>query len=256
MIRIDGIDYYRQYDCQPLRVTLKVRRGVVWYDRLALDGLLAGAVVRRATRGHGLIDTPDAYDIPLPLKCLWRNEDGHPLWAASYFAPVGEALRTEVYQHKRAMTGLYSRGRGGRLKVATNTGRNMERRVPYPVLDGDLEAVCLGDPDAIRQLLEPIRFVGKRRNTGLGEVDSWTVEPVDSLSTADLLIHGGELSRAIPAAAASVLNLEISEPPVLVGWTPPQWKPSLFAPGWPAGTRMLLPNTVELARIDYYAQTP
>ena len=83
--------------------------------------------------------------------------------------------------------------------------------------------------------MENVRFLGKRRNIGLGEVahfdiQSWAGKPIDTIVQNGCLIH------AVPRDCGLV---ESKSEPVLVGWTPPQWKPSLFRLGWPVGSEVL-----------------
>jgi CRISPR type IV-associated protein Csf3 len=237
MKKIDGIDYGRKFDCQPVIVRARLLRPMVWYDPPTLDGLLAGAVVRDATMGRGVPDIDEAYDIPLPVSCLWRNESGHPLWAASNFWPVGDAEAGIQYQHKRAITGKHSRGKGGRLKIGRPSGRHMERRVPYPTLEAtEIEAQAIGDKEEIGHLLESIQFLGKRRNTGLGEVARWEVSAGQFCELETLIGEGHTLLRAVPVGARGLLPASPQGEPVYIGWTPPQWKPSIFSLGWPSGT--------------------
>lgn len=248
MIKIDGIDYDREYTLEPVRVVCVLASGPINYDPPCLDGILAGAVVSEVSYGLGLSDREDAYDIPLPLECLWRNEKGWPLWAASYFCPIGESVADTVIQHRRAITGQFSKGRGGKLKITTNMGRHMERRMPYPILETrELEALAIGDIAEIARLLRGIQFLGKRRNTGLGEIIEWRIEPIAELTKVEILVRENKLSRAIPQGAVGQLApFWPVEPPVLTGWTPPQWKPALFGMGWRYGT------PVALSEPDYF----
>ncbi len=111
----------------------------------------------------------------------------------------------------------------------------MERRVPLPVKACDVwQAWCIGVGDEIARLLQPLRHVGKRRSAGFGEVQRWIIESADDFQ----LVHEGRLMRSMPALALPELLPEYmpAEAPAPVGWTPPQWKPALFAPGWWPGT--------------------
>lgn len=239
--------YRRQYAGLPMEgltitAVLSPGDGVMQYNPIYLDGLLASAVARLATFGRGLPDTPRAYDIPLPLQCAWRSPEGLPLWAASCLYPTAEWEQDIYWLHKRAPSGRWSRaarGKKGPLRLVTNMGRDMERRVPMPVVTTwEMQARAIGNADAVGWLLEQIIYLGKRRNLGTARVRHWRVqrrlwEPNDVF-----LMEDGRLSRAIPTAAVDLLPAPPTEPPQRVGWTPPQWKPSLFADGWRAGTEV------------------
>lgn len=223
-----------------LRVVAVLRRNapVCAYDLPQLDNLLARAVVNEATQGRGVPNSEAPYDLPTPLQCLWRSPEGLPLWAASCFTPVGRAEADTVYWHKRAPTGRFAANNGRRLSLTTKSGRWMERRVPVPVtVAGAWEAFCVGEPSEIARLLAGISHLGKKRAIGWGEVREWRIEPE---AEPFALVREGRLVRPLPEAARTALlpDWEPQEPPYPLGWTPPQWKHSLFAFGWPVGTRV------------------
>lgn len=224
----------------PLHIVLHLRPGshLAGYDSLLLDGLLARAVVELATGGAGLANTPDAYDIPLPLACLWRSAEGWPLWAATPFLPRGVQAKDVAYWHKRVQSGRWTRTPTGKFNIAPTDGRWMERRVPLPTQVAECwTAQCIGNADAITELLEIMVFVGKRRSNGFGEVERWNI----TAGSFDL-VCAGHLTRSLPEAAAGLLVDRPSESAVAIGWTPPQWKASLWRPGWQIGTKCDGPN--------------
>lgn len=230
------IDRYEGLQGEPLCITLYLRPGgrIAGYDPLNLDNLLARCVVDEATAGMGLPNEPGAYRLPVPLKCLWRSQQGYPLWAATPFYPVSDCVADVAYWHKRAQSGQFTRTKSGRFSIRATQGRWMERRVPLPTQVCDIwQATCIGDAAEIARLLQPLSHVGKRRSSGFGEVLRWEVGP-----GAFVLVRDGRLTRAMPALALPELvpgRLPV-EQPAPVGWTPPQWKPSLFAAGWWPGT--------------------
>jgi len=222
----------------PLRVVAHLTPGqqLVHCDNLHLDGLLAAAAVRLATSGAGLPDASDAYDIPLPLDCLWRSEAGHPLWAATDFFPVGSSALDAHSLQKRPVDGRYSKPntRAGNLDIVTIKGRHMARMIAASATVADAwEAWCIGDAATVQALLAGfITHLGKHRGRGFGEVARWEVEPC----TEFVLHKGGKTLRPLPFTPGWDKGFEVAGRLALVGWTPPHWKPSLFSPGWPAGS--------------------
>ena len=193
---------YAQLEMKPLIVRAHLRPGaqMVNYDRAYLDGLLARAVMDRATGGDGVPDCDEGYWIPLPLKILWRSESGLPLWAGSVFQPVGMAEGDVVYTHKRMPKALYCTPSG----IKNNVGRWMDRRLPLPTeIAGVYEARCIGHAATVLDLLADIAFMGKRRSIGFGEVDAWEVVEAE-FSDMDTLTRDGALIHAIPAASRLV----------------------------------------------------
>lgn len=76
-----------------------------------------------------------------------------------------------------------------------------------------------GDPERIRQLVEPVEFIGKRRASGFGSVARWDIEP-DDLDG----IEGpfGEPLRPVPVDRFSG---DKSHPVVDAAWRPAYWNP-------------------------------
>ena len=228
---------YAEIAAVPLRVVLTLRPGsrLAGYDPLNLDNLLARAVVDEATEGRGLPSTPQAYRLPAPLVCLWREpESGLPLWAATPFTPMGESAPDISYWHKRAQPGRLTGTRSGQFAISSTAGRWMERRVPLPtVVATEWVADAEGDPQEVARLLSTLAWVGKRRSNGFGEVLAWSVEPLSGFR----LVRDGRLTRPLPAGAGALLGTQKPEgEPAPIGWTPPQWKPDLFRLGWWTGT--------------------
>lgn len=219
---------FAQLAYEPLRVVIELQPNsqLVNYDLLHFDGLLARAVVTTATRGHLLADATEPYWIPLPLKMLWQSDDSLPLWAASSLLPTGVTAEDVYYRHKRNSGGWLHNKR----KLITRNGRFMERRIPTPTLVCErLVARCIGNAEWIGRLLEGFTHIGKLRTARIRHV---VIESAD-FTERDICIDGDTLIKAVPAAANIVPWLHN---PQVVGWTPPHWKPSLFALGWPCGT--------------------
>jgi len=200
----------------------------VSYDPIHLDGLLARAVVECATKGRLLPDREEGYWIPLPLKMLWQEPlTGYPLWAASVLYPVGPHVGDVYVRHKRNSEGWMH----DKPRLVTRNGPWMERRLPTPTCVCDVyETRCIGNRDAVRMLLETFTHIGKLR---LGRMNDVEVTAAD-FCDREIYLDGASLLKPMPAAA-NLLPLW-PDSPSLVGWTPPFWKPSLFRPGWRAGT--------------------
>lgn len=237
MIVLPGMENYTRafmaLDFEPLTVTARLVKNaqMVAYEPYPyLDGLLAWAVLQEVTAGQGVPqNTPEVYWIPLPLRCLWMSPEQLPLWETSVFQPMGDVVRDVTYLHKRNPPGEFSTS----ARWNTQAGRWMERRRPLPTVGCDVwEARCIGNRKWVEKLLvQNVGFLGKNRGVGFGEVADWKVTPA-TFDTS--LVRDGRLTHAIPEAWPG--KLLIGEAPRRVGWTPPQWKRSLFSLGWPVGT--------------------
>jgi hypothetical protein len=234
MIHLSELEpYYRQYaglDMRPLVVlaVLKPNSPVVAYHPPPyLDNLLARAVVDRATKGAGVAQSDEGYWLPIPLKMAWQSPAGFPLWDSSVFQPQTDPVRDTIYTHKRPPKAIYCEAKS----IRSGVGRWMERRLPIPTSVSLVwEARCIGNAAAIIDLLRDIAFLGKRRSIGMGEVDEWIVMTAE-FDTA--LVIDGCLTHGVPFGC----GIECDAPMMLVGWTPPQWKSTLFAEGWAVGTK-------------------
>lgn len=223
---------------RPLRVTLHLQPGasLAGNDALQLDNLLARRVLDVAIPDRGpLDDTPLGYEFPIPLRVVWRADDGLPLYAATPFVPVGTTATDIAYLHKRQQTGAWTRGGRAGFAPRPASGRWAERRQGIrSVLAEAWTADCIGHQDTIAELLRAVVHVGKKRGHGFGAVARWEIAPIPAWH----LVRAGRLTRPVPALAATRWSLCVEGEPALVGWTPPQWKPSLFRPGWWAGARV------------------
>jgi len=218
---------FAQAAYEPLRVTFNLAPNshMVSYDQIHFDGLLARALVERATEGHLIPDCEKGYWIPLPLKMLWRSEAGFPLWAASILYPVGPNVEDTYIRHKRNSDGSMH----NKANLTTRNGPWMERRMPTPTrVCNTYEARCIGNKELVQSFLANFTHIGKLR---LARVRGVTV---DSTAYTDEEIWQSEskLLRPMPAAT----ELLWPSAPSLCGWTPPYWKPSLFMLGWRVGT--------------------
>lgn len=232
---------YETIETQPLRIHLHLVHNsqLAGYDPVALDNLLARAVLMEATGGQTMLDSKRVYVLPVPLKRLWQSPEGLPLWAATQFWPEGVAVSDIVYWHKRVQRGEFTGTKTGKLSIKSTDGRWMERRVPLPVKAACDHwcAECIGNPEEIARLLSTISHVGKRRSNGFGEVERWEIEEIAEFG----LLREGVLTRPMIAEALPELlpGVRFAEEPAPVGWTPPQWKPDLFRPGWWSGTEAM-----------------
>ncbi len=232
---------YAALPLRPLRVVLTLEDGsnLVSYDPLNLDNLLARVVLEEIGEGRsGYQPADDEYlAIPVPLAVLWREPgSGLPLYAAAPFVAEGVQADDVVYWHKRPQEGAFTRTKSGAWSPKQSGLRYSERRIPTPVVVAERwTAACVGNPEEVSRLLGGVTAVGKRRGAGHGVVREWQVEAAPSFA---LVGEDGRLARNLPEDARLLLGEgrwpEGEAAPL--GWTPPQWRPALFRPGWRLGT--------------------
>lgn len=223
----------------PFTVTATLRSGAGWDRPYGLD--LAGIVAAHQRRlqkaqleqvgtlvTRPLSDTTEgvAYDMDLPLSRCITGTEWH--WAATCAIPVAADEDPETRMFYRTTDAAWSE------RAAT-------RPLPYfspksgpyrDVMMASNITMCpaitwrgIGDIQAIRQAVTAIWFIGRRRNTGEGEVLNWSVTEEHPEDPARFLHVDDDnaILRPCPTACAEALNI-----PYRLGWyavRPPSWHP-------------------------------
>lgn len=204
--------YYDVLPMRPLRIRAELGAPVAFYQPVHLDGILSHAVIAEATRGMMLPDNAPLTTIPLPLQVLWRRGDGQPLWASTDFAPVGDAIRSQTYMHRRALDPKMTP-----RNIDTAAGRHKERRTPLPTMHNTkLVADVIGNPEALSKLLHSVTAIGKKHHS-FGAVLRWTIDEADEFVLIDAERRA---RRPIPVQA---LGITADLGAAYVGFTPPYW---------------------------------
>ncbi len=76
-----------------------------------------------------------------------------------------------------------------------------------------------GNPEAVEKLLSDVRFIGKRRGSGFGEVSSWSIEPGDF---DGIVGPFGEPMRPVPVRMFTGDGASLK---VDAAWRPAYWHP-------------------------------
>lgn len=146
-----------------------------------LDGLLAYAMVQRR-----LLDEPDVADVALlgedlPLAKL--QQDSEWAWHASmlHFIPAGDAYLQFATRRTDAqrLVGMLAEGgvegmRGAQLDLGSGRLRNFAWYYPLQQMSRAV-AYAVGDKDAVEDLLQDIKAIGKKHQQGNGLVAGVTV---------------------------------------------------------------------------------
>lgn len=189
----------REYE--PLRVTARLRTGVVADRWLPLDGVLLYQACREQL-GPQAVTTPGGSQVPgnvsVPLKVIHPGQ-GHWYYACSWAQPQPWwAAEGQDHWNKRfdnALADLVDFG-GRRGKVIIEQGQYKAYHMPiHYFAAARVEWYCVGDRRAIEALLSTCTHLGKKTAQGWGRVAAWTVEPWPE----DWSVRrGGQLTRAIP----------------------------------------------------------
>lgn len=221
----------------PLRVTARLRCGVISDGLLPLDGALYAAAHREAlgaktaslprasaTEGDGLARHLPLKRIPIAkMPDRWTPDFYYAASAAQWPPQVAEGLDHWTKRLDSQYVELLERQRA---KISTSGGTYRGYRMPVPYRHAlAVTWYVVGEPLEIRRLLALVTHVGKKTAMGWGVVQDWTVEP----HAQDWSVTGpdGQLMRPIPQDGG-----------LLYGVCPPYWLPRHQVPCQIPGSTM------------------
>lgn len=214
-------DRYAEMEKQPLRIVAHMVTPIIHAERdlTHLDSILSFAALTNhpVESLHG----PSGVSvIPLPLELLWVSPKGLPLWACTPLTPVGAAIESKEYWHKRYPT--HRAEFGSKMNAVTSAGRWKEYRTPVMAQQVDLlEAFCIGNADEIRRLLDVVTHVGKKGSMGYGRAAKWSVDAIDTGIDQILSARPVPIEYYEPKPVTGTVRLNR-------GFTPPYW----YVPWW------------------------
>ncbi|WP_161501043.1 hypothetical protein [Embleya scabrispora] len=150
--------------------------------------------------------TPEVQAPPLPLTICGEPEQGNTWhWAATTAWPRDlphDDEPTEIHYWSSTTDHRRLECLANALPTAMPSNKGVYRDRLYPIVVTRCRRLvwhAVAEPEALRNLLEPVAAVGKKRSIGEGVVTHWTVQP----STADRWEAGhlhphGPLGRPVP----------------------------------------------------------
>jgi hypothetical protein len=206
---------------EPLRITVRVDGPISFAHPIHLDSLLAKKVCER----DGIDDAhseSEMRDIDIPVQ---RSECGR-----YHLATVGYSkTAANDLEHVNRMFPAQRAVHRSRMKTINPSGGMTKNfRIPVHVqhLDrGQLTWWCIGDAEAILELLTGALYLGRGRARGTGKVDLWrgfwTVEPCEPWPGFPVLSADGEAMRNLPLDTSGLKTFDYAETRV----TFPYWAP-------------------------------
>jgi CRISPR type IV-associated protein Csf3 len=187
---------------------------------LHLDGLIAWSLVQESLNSGHVVDDYEAIISDLPFD---RHECG--AWCASQFFPVGWAGQEQRYftgktpvedMAKYIGAGAVETKGGSIIDTARGIAKNHQGYITLELVRG-LRAWCLGDADAIEELLSKVHAVGVKTRMGFGSL---------------LPFDDGKLWRITPSKDANQHWMRRSLPtrltedsyPSFGSWRAPYWR--------------------------------
>jgi len=204
-------------ELQPLRITARLRTGVMSDNYLPLDAILFYQIYRRAY-GPQDVTLPGSKVEPAGAQPAMPLEKatvaGWWMWCCSFaeWGPHSDGQGFWVKRFDQQYAGLVEFGKR-RGKIDTSAGRYKSYNMPVQYRHALwVRWYATGDLAAVRDLLADVTHIGKKTAQGYGRVISWTVEPWPEQWW--LYDGHGRLMRAIP-----------DEHGVLYGIRPSYWLP-------------------------------
>lgn len=200
------------FNHEPLRITARLRTGVMSDNFLPLDAILHYQTYRHAY-GPQDVTLPGAAnqaqgEPPMPLERATVNDWW--MWCCSFaqWGPHSDGQSFWVKRFDQQYAGLVDFGkRSG--KVMIQKGRYKAYNMPVQYRHALwVRWYATGDAEAVRALLSDVTHIGKKTAQGFGRVISWTVEPWPEQWW--LYDGHGRLMRAIPDPAGVLYGIRPS----------------------------------------------
>jgi CRISPR type IV-associated protein Csf3 len=169
---------------QPLHIRIDLVSPLAAFDKRPsyLDGLLSGVYGERLLADQGAsVARPglDPFQEALNLSAFLEDTEigGEMIWKASRLVPawIGPLQWWTMTRRTDPLNYMWGQDTGlvksNRASVDLNSGQERNYFWYLPIREAShLDAWCIGDPDAIRDLLGSARSIGKHRNNGFGLV--------------------------------------------------------------------------------------
>lgn len=181
----------------PLQITARLSTAIsLPGGHVHLDSLLMAAVAQRD--GLPPLPHPDPQPIEIPVA---RSACGR-VYLASASVQAFEHFEVRWTNRRFPVEQAQMIGSPKIRRLAITAGAAKSYRLPLEqghLVDDRMDWWCVGDADAIRDLLAWIGYLGKKRSVGLGRVRSWTVEPCEPWGEGFPVAREGQPLRTLPA---------------------------------------------------------
>lgn len=248
--------------CRLIEVTARLRAGAAlppatWFPA-PLDGILAAAERRRRLGArYGAAVDHHTSDLPLTSTARGCGDPAQPrwtrkrwMWAATcaWWDPAA-AVEDVRWSHKRAWSDLDAAAAGTSTPANPDVGRYKPSRIPVVVtVASTLRWLCIGDRAGIDSLLDGVDSIGKKRNSGEGQVIEWSTSDIGPPDWHAILWHpDGRISRPVPARHAATLGIPDAHTVTIDAYRPPYWRPAITPSGYRQLVEVIAPTTARPA---------
>lgn len=208
---------------RPLRVEAHLRGPIVIDRPVHLDALLGAAIVARDDLQRAR-NASECHELALPFA----QERGVWLASASEHAVEERELSWVNKRFPVDMAQMLGDDSVRSIQITAGINRSAHEPLVLSHLAHDrLVWWCMGDVDAIEELLVLVPYVGGKRRFGHGEVRQWTVEACEPWGDGFPVVRDGMPLRNLPADWPRVSEDAARE------WAP------VRPPYWDQSTRVL-----------------
>lgn len=182
---------------KPLRIEARIVGAIALPNGpLLIDGILAAAVAVRDQ-----LPPPANADACVPIEIPLAKEPGGRFHLASFSTYRREASELRWLNRRPVIAEAQTMGDAKLRKLDISSGANKGYRIPLETmhLEGDaLTWWAIGDADEVRELLELVPYLGKKRSVGLGRVREWIVEECEPWGDGFPVVRDGHPTRPLP----------------------------------------------------------
>ncbi len=193
---------------EPLRVRALLEGAILLPGgTLALDALLAAAVALRDALPPCSVQGVTPIEVPI------QREPGGRFHLASFAEWVPDEYEVRYVNRRFPIPEAQMLGDKKLRRIAINAGAQKSYRIPHEAIhvEGDVLAWwCVGDAEAIRELLALVTHLGKRRAVGSGRVREWLVEPCETWDGFPVMREGRPLRNLPPDWPGLASGVEVA----------------------------------------------
>lgn len=163
---------------------------------IALDGLLAAAVAMRDG-----IEPPASPAEVVPIEIPVKRSQCGRFHLASWSVGEFESRERRYINQRFPVAEAQEFGDAKLRRIRVTEGRTKSYRIPMEsghLVDDQLRWWCFGVEADVRELLDLISYLGRKRSVGLGRVSRWNVEPIAAWDGFPVMLPDGSPLRPLP----------------------------------------------------------
>lgn len=203
----------------PIRITATLDSPIALpTGPLALDGLVMWAAAQRLDLAP--LGFRDAVDVEIPIA---KSACGRVYLASSSIVDWWELHERRFVNRRFPVAEAQVFGEPRFKRINLSAGAQKMYRIPTAVALPEHDTLawfCVGDREALVDLLTCVTHLGKRRAVGRGKVRAWTVETCEPWSDGFPVVREGRALRTLPAEWPGLVDPVLAHEVI----SPPYWQ--------------------------------